>query len=494
MDRPLILGIDLGTQQFKAMVVAPATGRVLSRATGEVHSSSSEPGMMEQRPNEWEELLFTVTQRAIQESGAAMDISAIGVSGHMHTLLALDGNKRPVHDAIAWNDTRAAHTAKRLERFEPLWNPPIAAYTLPKLIWLREQKSGAASRVRTVMYPKDYLRLCLTGQTHTDPSDASGSLIWDFPSRTFDRDLLDRCGFANIEMPEVVPSNTVAGTLTPEAAKRLGLQPDLPVATGAGDVAAAVIGARVTSSDTVLINAGTAAQVITVYTGNRTDILNRRRQRARVGYLFELGLDDSLFIMGALPSAGHSLAWWRAVQGNQLEFSELDAIAEGKSLEPDGALFLPYLQGTGTPHMVDAGLAGFVQISASEDFGRLTRAVIDGIAMGIRHVLDSMAENQEVPSTIVVTGGLGRSRTFCRTLATLVDRNVEVRQIADVSCIGAAYTALSATDRTGATGIQGQVPSTTYRPDMQAHDLVEARYTRFKLWTRAAIDTHTEPR
>ncbi len=490
----LLLAVDLGTQQFKAMVVSAATGEVVSRAVAAVDNYSEAPGMVEQDPQQWQELLFAVGRRAVDESGKAAAIAGIGVTGHMHTLVGLDAQHRPVHRAVVWNDTRSSRAAETLARSEPLWNPPISAYTLPKLLWLEQHHPEAASRVSTLVYPKDYLRLCLTGRAATDPSDASSSLAWDFRARAWDHGLLCEHGLGELDMPEVLRSNALAGELDAEPARRLGLRAGLPVATGAGDVAAALIGANVVDSDAVLINAGTAAQVITLPRAGRDEILDGRHERGRIGYLFEVGLEDRLFIMGALPSAGHSLAWWRRLGGGRHGFEDLDAMAAEHPLEPSAAIFLPYLQGTGTPSMVDGGLAGFVQVSASEDVGRLTRAVIEGVAMGIRGALDAMMQGRPRPSTIVITGGLGRSSTFCRALSTLLAETVEVRQVADVSCIGAAATAWSL--------LEGEVEAipirsdafSTYTPDSAGRDAIEARYLRFQRWTDIVVEAFGELR
>ena len=490
----LLLAIDLGTQQFKAMVVSASTGEVMSRAVGAVENYSEAPGMVEQEPRQWEELLFTVGGKAVEECGDPGAVAAIGLSGHMHTLVALDAQNAPVHRAIAWNDTRSSSAAESLSRSEPLWNPPISAYTLPKLLWLIQQHPEAASRTSKLLFPKDYLRLCLTGRSATDASDASSSLAWDFRARDWDHALLQEHGVGELAMPEVLPSNSHAGELATEVARRLGLQAGLPVATGAGDVAAALIGANVVDSDAVLVNAGTAAQVITLPRAARDEILAGRHEAGRVGYLFEVGLEDRLFIMGALPSAGHSFAWWRKLTGGRQGFQELDAIAGAQPLEPEAAMFLPYLQGTGTPTMVDGGLAGFVQVSASEDLGRLTRAVLEGIAMGIAGALDAMSAGGRRPSTVVITGGLGRSSTFCRVLSTLLNQSVEVRQVADVSCIGAAATALSLHEGEVATIPIPPDAYTTHSPDLAERDAIDARYQRFRRWSEIVIEAHREHR
>lgn len=485
----LVLGVDLGTQQFKAMVVA-ATGQVVSRVVQPVTSHSTEPGMVEQDPAEWEELLWAVGRRAVEESGSAERIVAIGVTGHMHTLVPLDGQGAPVGRAIVWNDARAGGEIEPLRQFEPLWNPPIAAYTLPKLLWMRARQSMVFGRVRGLLFPKDYLRLCLTGQVNTDPSDASSSLAWDFEAGTWDRQLVSGLGLGDVGLPDVLPADTEAGTLGADAAVSLGLRSGIPVAAGAGDVASAVIGVGVLEPDAVLINAGTAAQVILLGSGNREELLHRRRMGRRVGYLFELGVERRLFLMGALPSAGHSLAWWKRLIGNEQTFEEFDANAADQVLEAEGALFLPYLQGTGTPRMVDGGLAGFVQMSATEDHRRLTRAVFEGVAMGLRQVVDAMVEDRPHASAVVVTGGLARSMTFCKVLCTLLHRPVVAFELSDASCLGAVTAALAVAGLKSSSAMGSQPATVTHEPSDEQVDRLEVRYERFVGWTRRFVDAH----
>ena len=187
-----------------------------------------------------------------------------------------------------------------------LWNPAISPYSIAKILWLREHQPAVYRELDKVLFAKDYLRFRMTGEIATDYSDASGSLMWDFAEREWDADLLAELDLPLRLLPPVHGSADLAGNLSPQAAADLGLSPSTLVAYGGGDAACAVIGSGIPDRDTLMINAGTAVQIIEIQ-----DSPTPFHPEAAVRYLFELGVDGKTFAIGALNSAGHSLNWWR---------------------------------------------------------------------------------------------------------------------------------------------------------------------------------------
>ena len=306
----------------------------------------------------------------------------------MHSIVPLRADGSVVRNCIVWADTRSQPQAKILARAKTrLWNPPIAPYSIAKILWLREHEPETYRDMETVLFSKDYLRYRMTGELATDYSDASGSLMWDFAARRWDEALLAEFDLPVSLLPPALGSAKAAGVLTAGAAADLGLAPGTPVACGGGDAACAVIGSGIAHSDTLMINAGTAVQVIELQDEPRPfhrETANR--------YLFELGAPGQSFAIGALNSAGHSLDWWRGLIAPGLSHDEFEALAAEEASAEDGPLFLPWLQGTGTPYLLDGPHGAFLQLSSTADRAILTRAVMDGVALGIRLCAEALVK------------------------------------------------------------------------------------------------------
>ncbi len=437
MNSPIVLGIDLGTQGLKVVAFDVANARVLGSVSAAVENLTPAPGWLEQEPNQW----WATLCRLARDLTAAKDIPtesvvAIGLSGHMHSIVPLRADKSVAHNCIVWADTRSREQARRISAAasSALWNPSIAPYSLAKILWLRQNRPELFDEIEHILWPKDYLRYRLTGKIATEYADASGTLMWDFAARAWDEDLLADFELSSDLLPDARASNEAAGTLSKTAAEDLGFSVNTVVAYGGGDCACAVVGSGIPDSDTLLINAGTAVQVIEM----REEPSPYDRD-AGVRYLFELGVEGRTFAIGALNSAGHSLEWWRRLLDEQLTYAEFDALAADETPTPEGPIFLPYLQGTGTPHLLDGSYGSFVQLSATADQSALTRAVMDGVAFGIKHCAEALVKDGDLSAKkILFTGGVPKSPLMRQILANAFDGEVRFRSFSDMSALGAA--------------------------------------------------------
>ncbi len=436
-EREIVLGIDLGTQGLKVVAFDAAGAQVLGSVSAAVENLTPAPGWLEQEPRQWWATLCRLTR----ELTAAKDIPgkavvAIGLSGHMHSIVPLRADGSVAHNCIVWADTRSREQARRISAgaSSPLWNPSIAPYSLSKILWLRERRPELSAEIAQILWSKDYLRYRLTRKIATDYSDASGTLMWDFAARAWDEDLLAEFKLSPDLLPDARASNEAAGALSESAAADLGLSVDTVVAYGGGDCACAVVGSGIPDSDTLLINAGTAVQVIEMQ--ERPRYFNRAEG---VRYLFELGVEGRTFAIGALNSAGHSLEWWRRLLNERMTYAQFDALAADERPDPEGPIFLPYLQGTGTPRLLDGSFGSFAQLSATADRRALTRAVMDGVAFGIKHCAEALAKDGDLSAKkILFTGGLSKSPLMRQILAQVFDGELRFRTFSDMSALGAA--------------------------------------------------------
>lgn len=484
MPAPLAIGVDLGTQQLKVLAVDLERALVLGSVQAPIQNIKAVPGALEHDPHQWWPLLGKLTRELIERFQLAPSaIRSIGLSGHMHSIVPLKADGTPAFNCIVWADTRALMQAKAISALEgvTLWNPSIAAYSAPKLMWLRENHPEAYAATRHVLFSKDYLRLKMTGELATDFSDVSGSLVWDFGARKWDTALLSQLGIAPSLLPQPQESTAIAGYLTEQAAADLGLAAGTPVAMGAGDVACAVIGSGLESSDTLLINAGTAAQLILIQEQPAPYAPERG-----VRYLFELGIDGKAFAMGALPSAGLSLEWWRSLLGKQLTYGDLDELASDRLGTADGPLFIPFLQGTGTPDILDDSLGAFLFMSSSTDRALLTAAVMEGVVFGVKRSADALLGGDGAPQRkVLITGGVSKSQVMRRIFASAFGVTASFRDFSDVSAIGAvALGAAAVGEVDSVSSFLRRLPfdTQTVAPDPALAERYEGMYERHRRW------------
>ena len=482
--RNALLGIDLGTQGLKVILVEAAPARVIGSSSAPVVNLTPAPGYLEQEPEKWWASLCQVTQELLRQHNIAPeDIAAIGLSGHMHSIVPLRADGSVARDCIVWADTRSQRQAEFIKATAAtrLWNPAIAPYSLAKILWLREHEPFHYREIDKILFSKDYLRYRMTGDIGTDFSDASGSLMWDFAARRWDADLLTQLDVPLDLLPPVCGSAETAGNLTEAAAADLGLSTSALVAFGGGDAACAVIGSGIPDRDTVMINAGTAVQVIEIQ-----DKPTPFHPRSALRYLFELGVDSKSFAIGALNSAGHSLNWWRDLVDPTLTHSEFEALAAPRPSAVDGPLFLPYLQGTGTPFLLDGPYGSFVQLSATADRPGLTRAVMDGVAIGIRICAEALVgEGKLAEKKILLTGGLPKSPLMREIIGEVMPGETTFRGFSDMSALGAAaHAAVAAGFSEDAAAFLADFDygELTAAPDRTLQPHYEALYQRYKSW------------
>ena len=482
MASPVVLGIDLGTQRIKVAAVDVTSWRLVGTVQAGVRRFTGPTGMFEQDPNDWWAHVRELVPRLLTQEGiAAASVVAIGLSGHMHSLVPLDADGTPVHRCIAWLDTRSATEAAYIAQVyaDRLWNPSISAYTAPKLMWLRRTAPESFARMRHAVFAKDYLRYRLTGQVATDLSDASGSQLWDFEKSSWDDRLIEVLGLPAGVFPEVVASTAVAGVVTAEAADQVGLVPGVPVACGAGDVAAAVFAGSDASRDGILCNVGTATQVI------RLKVPAVRLSEATgARYLFETGTPGQRFVMGAVPSTGLALDWWARVLGPGVRPEDLDDLASPLKDTGSPPVFLPYLQGTGTPKLDEAPLGAFLWMSADTDRAAMTRAVMEGVAYSIRYCAEALVGSTLSASDVVtMAGGLTKSPRMRALLRGVLPGRIRTRDIPDASLVGATVLAAVAVGAIGSTEEAVRLLSTYEEwddPDPAMTGLVKKGYASFR--------------
>jgi xylulokinase len=336
----------------------------------------------------------------------------------MHGLVVLDADRRVLRPAILWNDQRTAVECGEIEElvgFERLveltGNRALAGFTAPKLLWLRRHEPSMYARIRHVLLPKDYVRLRLTGELACDVADASGTLLFDVRHRVWSEEACSALDVPLEWLPPVSESTEVAG---------------------AGDQAAAALGVGIAHPGPVSVVLGTSGVVFAALPAYAHD------PRARL-HAFCHAVPETWHAMGVMLSAAGSAAWLRGVL--DAELGELEQEAERWEPGCEGLLFAPYLAGERTPHPDPDARGAFTGLSARHDRGALWRAMLEGVAFGLRDSLELLRELGASPESGRVSGGGARSRLWLRILASALDVPLETTESEEGSAFGAALLA-----------------------------------------------------
>ena len=404
-------GIDVGTTAVKALVV-DGGGSVVGEAESPLEVSVPMPGWAEQEPSDWWQGTVEAVRAACAQAGIR-EVSAIGLSGQMHSSVLLDRADRVVRPAILWNDVRTTAQCRYItDRIGKgglrrlVGNPALEGFTAPKLLWVRDEEPGLFDQTRTLLLPKDYVRLLMTGEKATEPSDAAGTLLFDVRRNRWSEEILAALQLDPAMLPPVRGSASVVGRLTQEAEEELGLRQGTPVVGGGADNAAAAVGSGVVGQGALQTSIGTSGAVVAPIERPRVDPGMRIHS-------FNHALPDTWYLMGVVLSAGAALAWFRRALAGQEGTPPTydDLIAEASDTPPgaDGLTFLPYLTGERTPHADSNARGVFAGMHAGHERGHLVRAVLEGVTFALRDSLELMRRLRVDAEEAVAVGGGARS-------------------------------------------------------------------------------------
>jgi xylulokinase len=419
-----LVGIDVGTSGVKGLAI-DEHGGVLARAEASYPLSTPRPGWAEQDPAAWWEATEAVLARLRRSVGRP---EGIGVSGQMHGLVAVDRRDRVRRPAILWNDQRTARecaeieTTLGLERLVALTgNRALPGFTAPKLLWLRRHEPDTYAALARVMLPKDYVRLRLCGEHATDVSDASGTLLLNVAARRWSDQVLQALELPARWLPRVLESGTEAGRTAD----------GVPVAAGAGDQAAGALGVGVDRPGPLSVVLGTSGVVFCALPDFAAD------PQGRV-HAFCHAVPATWHAMGVMLSAAGSLQWLRAAAAPDLGYEELVGEAAAWPAGTEGLVFLPYLAGERTPHADPDARGAFAGLSVRHDRGALTRAVLEGVAFGLRDSLDLIDELGGKSSLGRVSGGGARNDLWLRIAASVLEIPLQRVAVDEGAAFGAA--------------------------------------------------------
>lgn len=491
-----LLGIDLGTSSVKALLMK-ASGQILGRGSAEYHIYHPQPGCAEQRPEDWWQATIAAVHQAIEsaEEGPP-SMMAIGLSGQMHGTVLLNGSMELLAPAVIWPDQRSKDQVLEITEMigaEPLvqltGSPIATGFQAATIRWYQQHRPDLWQKVEMILAPKDYLRWRLTGELHTDPSDGSGTLLFDVRQRAWSNELQKLLNIQENQLPPVVPSDHIAGQLTRRAAKALGLASGIPVVTGAADTACGILGAGVVDDRVLLLTISTGGQLILPAAEVNVD------KKGRIHTFCSAYAPDSgqpgWYQMAATLSAGLSLRWLRDqvfnIEGKDA-YGLMTSWAEKVPAGAKGLIFLPYLVGERTPHMDPLARGLFLGLTTSHGRAELVRAVMEGVTLACYDAYSILAECGARPGRIVMAGGGARSSLWQRIVADVFDLPVQSLETTEQAAAGAVLLAGSGS---GLFDLRTQADQwTKYGPLIEPDHLNQAHYRELFDIFRAAYPKH----
>lgn len=443
----MTLGLDVGTQGTKALIVDVERGEVIGRG----HASYGlieglGEGHMEQHPSTWIDAIQSAVRAAGEDAetaghtGALQRVEGIGVSGQQHGAVLLDASHRPVRAAKLWCDTSTAAEAKRVS--ESLGRAIPSGFTAPKLRYVADREPDVWASTAHAMLPHDFVNLWLTGEVWTEPGDASGTgYLSDSADAYLGADLLETVApDLGRRLPRIVPSVSIGAPLRRSAAEALGLREGIGVSGGGGDNMMSAIGSGATSPGVVTCSLGTSG---TVFAYSTKAVLDPGGAIAA----FRSSSETDASAAGHLPllcimNCTEVLNRVCSLTGRTHD--ELTLAASKVPFGADGLLLLPYLVGERVPDLPDAraSLTGLTDRTLNP--AHLYRAALEGVSLGLSFGLDRMRELGLEVGQVRLVGGAAGNLLWRQILADLFDCRVDLVLETETAALGGALQAASA--------------------------------------------------
>lgn len=435
----LVLGLDVSTTAAKAVVLDRA-GRTAAAGRAEYSYQTPRPLWAEADPRQWWEGAAAAIREALAQV-SSREVEAVGLAGQMHGCVLLDSAGEVVRPAILWNDQRTAAQCDEIRRrlgdrlLSITGNDALTGFTAPKLLWVREEEPESWARTAHLLLPKDYVRFRLTGESATDKADGAGTLLMDTAARSWSEEMLAALEINPDWLPTAFEGPEITGTVHEEAARATGLTAGTPVVAGGGDQAANAVGCGAVDPGTVALSLGTSG---VVFAPTREPVTE---PEGRV-HSFCHCLPGRWHLMGVMLSAAGALRWFRDALAPGTSFAELDAEAATAPAGAEGLLFAPYLTGERTPHPDPAARGAFIGLTARHGRGHMVRALMEGVAFGLRDSLQLMeSAGAPRPERIRASGGGTKSPLWRQILADALQAEIAVTATAEGAAAGAGLLA-----------------------------------------------------
>lgn len=431
-----LLGVDFGGGSTKATLIDTA-GTIVAEHVVEYPTYYPKLGWCEQSPEDWNAAFAENVKGLLEKSRIkAADILAVAVDSATHTWVMCDEDFRPIRPAIHWTDSRALRQVEFLREnygdliYEKCFHRPDTIWTLPQLLWVKEEEPELFLRMRHLFFEKDYIRYGLTGVYCTDYIEAQGSMLLDCRKNTWSRELLEIAGITEAILPPIVKPTDVIGGVTKEAAARTGLKAGTPVICGTTDTVLEVFASGAVNPGDITVKLATAGRIC---------VITKKPYPSQhlVNYSH---VAEGLWYPGtATKAAASSYRWYRDTFGG--DYSTLNEGAEQVPIGAEGLLYHPYINGELTPY-ADPSLCGsFIGIRATHTKAHFTRSVLEGVSLSLLHSKKTLEElGIPLDSKATIIGGGAKGALWRQITADCLGMEL-VKTTSSDSSLGAAMLA-----------------------------------------------------
>lgn len=428
------IGIDLGTSSVKGLLMS-ATFEVLFTTSQDYPNFIDNRGWSEQNPEDWYNKSLIVLRELIEKS--TDPIAAISFSGQMHGMVTLDREGSIIRPAILWNDQRTTHECDYLNKelgteflLKNTGNIALTGYTAPKVLWMKKHEPELFAKLDKVMLPKDYLAYKLSGVFATDYSDASGSLYLDVANKCWSKPMLEVLGLTEKNVPQLYNSFDKVGQTTAAINNLLGIDYSIDIVIGGGDQAVGSIGTGTVKNGDVNISLGTSGVVFAAADSYKLN---------KAGTIHSFcDATGKYHQMGVALNSGGSMNWWMSNVLHSKEFESMESAMNEISAD-EKLYFLPYLIGERSP-INDPEIRGsFIGLALHHTDIHMSRAIIEGVAFSIRHMLDRMMIDET--STFKITGGGANNRLWVQIISDTIGMPINLINSSEGPAFGAALLA-----------------------------------------------------
>jgi xylulokinase len=437
------IGIDSSTTATKALLMAE-DGSVVGVASSSYDYDTPRPLWSEQQPELWwTGTVASIRQLLAETAVPPQSIHAIGLTGQMHGLVLLDQHGAVLRPALLWNDQRTGAECDEMRAvigqqrlIDITGNDALTGFTAPKILWVKNNEPEIYGRIVHILLPKDYVRYKLTGELATDKAGAAGTQLFDVRQRNWSAEVVTKLGIDPAWLPKTFEGTAVTGHLTSTAAEATGLPAGIPVMAGGGDQAANAVGTGAVVDGVVALSLGTSG---VVFASSDVPVVEPDGRL----HAFCHAAPGKWHLMGVMLSAAGSLRWYRDALAPGIDFGDLLIPAADVPAGSEGLLFLPYLTGERTPHPDPLARGGFIGLTVRHGQPHLTRAVLEGVAFGLRDSLELMRGAGLASITQVRASGGGlRSPLWRQILADVLQAEIVTVNTTEGAAYGAAVLAL----------------------------------------------------
>lgn len=434
------MGIDLGTGSVKVSVMDKA-GKTVAQESSNLTLVQEQPGYSEQNPEDWvTATTVAIVNLALKDHVNLQDVEGVSYSGQMHGLVLLGADQQVLRPAILWDDTRTTEQCKEImdicgQDFVKITkNLPLEGFTLPKILWVKENEPQIFAQAQTFLLPKDYLRYRMTGDLSMEYSDAAGTVLLDVVNKTWSKEICDKLGLDIGLCPKLVSSLDQVGTISEHYAQYSGMSTSTKVFAGAADNAAGAIGSDIMDQNKVLISTGTSGVVLR-YEDKPNDYQGQL-------HFFNHAIPDKFYSMGVTLAAGHSLKWLYQTFGG--EEDSLDSFVKTANDAPVGAhglIFTPYIVGERTPYADSKIRGSFIGVSSINTKADFVRSVLEGVIFSYQDLLNIYHEHGQHFDTVYSIGGGAKSPLWLQIQADVFNKKVSTIENDQEPGLGAAMIA-----------------------------------------------------